>query len=102
MRVLKKALLIFLTVSFLTGGVYSNGFCWEKWTKNDSITDEWTVMDILIARPLGIAASIFGAGVFVLSLPFTIPTGSVEKTADMLIVKPFHFSFERELPDDDM
>ena len=36
------------------------------------------------------------------SLPFTIPTGSVDGAAEMLIVKPFKFSFTRKPNDQDM
>jgi hypothetical protein len=51
---------------------------------------------------MGVAAWILGSGVFVLSLPFTIPTGSVDDAAQMFVVKPFKFSFGREFPDEDM
>jgi hypothetical protein len=70
--------------------------------KDDPITDEWNTVDLLIARPFGIAAWIIGTGVFILSLPFTIPTRSVEEAAQMLVVKPFKFSFEREFSDENI
>jgi len=56
----------------------------------------------LIARPMGIAAGIIGTGVFILSLPFTIPTKSVDEAAQMFVVRPFKFSFVRKFPDDNM
>jgi hypothetical protein len=60
------------------------------------------MMDILFARPLGIAAGIIGTGIFVVSLPFTVPTGSVNDAAEMLIVEPFKFSFTRKYNDENM
>jgi hypothetical protein len=59
------------------------------------------MLDILFARPLGVAAGIIGTGVFIVSLPFTIPTGSVNGAAEMLIVEPFKFSFSRKYNDED-
>jgi len=96
MRV-KKTLFLFLAVSLTIGG-----FCSVGSAQEDAIKDEWNTMDLLIARPLGIAAGIVGTGFFILSLPFTIPTAGVDDAAQMFIVKPFRFSFGREFPDKNM
>jgi hypothetical protein len=97
MKGFKRALLIFLTIPLVIGTFYSWG-----WAKDDPIEDEWNILDLLIARPVGIIAGIAGTGIFILSLPFTIPTGSVDDAAKMFIVNPFKFSFVREFPDESM
>lgn len=102
MKRLKKSFLIFLTISFAIGGLYSRGLALEKWDKDDPITDEWNLIDLLVARPVGIGAGIIGAGMFVLTLPFTIPTRSVDDAAKIFILNPFKFSFVREFPDENM
>jgi len=102
MKELKRAGLIFVTISLVVGSFYTMGWPEEKWTKEDPITDEWNIIDLAIARPIGIVAGIFGTGVFILSLPFTIPTGSVDDAAQMFVVKPFNFSFVRKFPDENM
>ena len=102
MRRLKRAFLISVVISLGIMNLYTAGWTEEKWNKDDPTTDEWNIMDLLIARPMGIAAGIFGTGVFILSLPFTIPTGSVDEAAQMFVVKPFKFSFVRKFPDDNM
>ena len=102
MKRLKRAFLISVVISLVIVNLYTAGRTEEKWNKDDPITDEWNIMDLLIARPMGIAAGIFGTGVFILSLPFTIPTGSVDEAAQMFVVKPFKFSFVRKFPDDNM
>jgi hypothetical protein len=102
MKNLRKACFLFLIVSLLAGVLYSPAIAKDKWPKNDANTDEWNAADLFIARPLGIIAGVAGTGVFVLALPFTIPTGSVDKSAKMFIVEPFRFSFVREFPDEDM
>ena len=101
MKIMNKILWFILVTSLIFGSISSNGFCVETWSKQDPITEEWNVIDLFIARPLGIAAGILGTGLFILSLPFTIPTGGVDDAADMFIFKPFKFSFEREFPDED-
>lgn len=53
--------------------------------------------DALVLRPLGILATLVGAAVFVVSLPFSAPTGSVEHVADKLVVEPYRFTFERPM-----
>lgn len=51
--------------------------------------------DVLIIRPLGISATIVGTGLFIVSLPFTLPTGGVGLSARKLVADPFAFTFLR-------
>jgi hypothetical protein len=73
----------------------------EGWaqTKNP---DDLPLADLFIARPLGVAAGIVGTGLFIVSLPFTIPAKSVDNAAKMLIRDPFRFSFSRPFPDESL
>ncbi len=102
MKELKRAGLLFVAVSLVVAGFCATGWSQENWSSADPIRDEWNAIDLLLARPIGIAAGVFGTGVFILSLPFTIPTGSVNDAAQMFVVKPFNFSFTREFPDENM
>ena len=100
MKRLRKAFFMLMVISLVMLNLNGLGWTEDQQTQYDPIADEWNMMDLLVARPLGVAAWILGTGVFVLSLPFTIPTGSVNDAAEMFVVKPFKFSFEREFPDD--
>ncbi|HZJ92384.1 MAG TPA: multidrug transporter [Thiopseudomonas sp.] len=53
--------------------------------------------DVLIARPLLIAATLVGVGLFVVSLPFTAlgGDGSVERAGQALVVEPGKAAFVR-------
>ena len=53
--------------------------------------------DTILARPLGIAATILGTAFFIVSLPFTAISGSVDTAAQKLVVDPFSFTFDRPL-----
>ncbi|WP_263261380.1 multidrug transporter [Pseudomonas sp. RIT-PI-S] len=51
--------------------------------------------DLLVARPLLIAATVIGAGVFVVSLPFTALGGNVGAAGKALVVDPGKAAFVR-------
>jgi hypothetical protein len=86
----------------LTLLLVSPSLCVEGWAQTKTPNDELPLADLLIARPLGAAAAIVGTGLFIVSLPLTIPTKSVDKAAKMLITDPFHFSFYRQFPDESL
>jgi len=98
---MKKGIVLLLVLT-LVGIVFST----EGWAQSSTPTrtsdDEIPLMDLLIARPIGIIAGIAGTGVFIVTLPFTIPTKSVDKASKMLITDPMHFSFSRQFPDENM
>jgi len=102
MKGFRKGLLLVLVAFLIMGTLYSGAQAWDEKRKDDPVVGEWNMMDILFARPLGIAAGIIGTGVFVVSLPFTIPTRSVNEAAEMLIAEPFKFSFSRKYNDENM
>jgi hypothetical protein len=53
--------------------------------------------DALIARPIGLGLTIAGTATFLITLPFSIPSGSVDNAAQGLIVKPGGYTFVRPL-----
>lgn len=53
--------------------------------------------DLFIARPLGLAATVLGTGVFVVALPFALISGNVADPARRLIAEPAEFTFTRPL-----
>ncbi len=55
------------------------------------------VMDVLLIRPLGLISATLGTGVFIISLPFAIPSGSTATIAEKLVLDPLRFTFTRPL-----
>ena len=53
------------------------------------------VGDLLIARPLLIAATAIGAGVFVVTLPFSAGGGNIGEAGKALVVEPGKAAFVR-------
>jgi hypothetical protein len=77
-------------------------FSMDGWAQTKNTGDDLPLADLFIARPLGVAAGIVGTGLFIVSLPFTVPTKSTDKAAKMLISDPFRFSFSRPFPDESL
>jgi hypothetical protein len=55
--------------------------------------------DTLVVRPVCLAATIIGSGLFVISLPIAAISHSVKKTAHVLVVRPARATFTRRLGD---
>lgn len=60
-------------------------------------TDAEIIPDILLARPLGVAAVVLGSAIFVVALPAALVSRSVGKTAERLVLDPVEFTFVRPL-----
>ncbi len=57
------------------------------------------VADTVIARPACFAATVVGTAFFVISLPFSALSKSVDQAADALVVRPAKATFTRPLGD---
>ena len=57
------------------------------------------VVDVVLLRPVGALATVVGAVVFVVGLPFTVPSGSVESSACELVRRPLAYTVTRPLGD---
>ncbi len=54
-------------------------------------------LDAAIGRPLGLATTVVGTTLFVVTLPFTAPSGSAGDAARGLVVEPAGWTFVRPL-----
>jgi hypothetical protein len=102
----RKMLILLMAVS-LGGAWASLGFAGELGYTMDAAEKGFKtpyepnsavmLMDAVVARPLGLATSIAGAGVFVVTLPFSLPSGSVGPAARGLVGQPAGWTFLRPL-----
>jgi hypothetical protein len=53
--------------------------------------------DAAIGRPVGLVTTVAGTGLFILTLPFTIPAGSVREASWGLVGQPGGWTFCRPL-----
>ena len=55
------------------------------------------VADLFLLRPVGVVATIFGTACFVVTLPFSAPTKTSDKTWKKLVKDPAKFTFARPM-----
>jgi len=82
---------VLATVS-LTVNAQAQGTLTER-----EITTEKMVADAIVVRPLGLVATIFGIGFFIVSLPFSALGGNAGEAGKKLVVAPAKFTFARPL-----
>ena len=61
------------------------------------VSAEAIIVDGLVLRPAGVMATLLGTVVFVVILPFSLVTKSVDKAAQKLVVDPAEYTFVRPL-----
>ncbi|HOT43077.1 MAG TPA: hypothetical protein PLJ17_10185 [Syntrophorhabdaceae bacterium] len=102
---MKKQALFVLIFCFMTvilcPPVYSQSAFPSQSQEKDRYETSGTLIlaDLIIMRPLGIAACAIGAAGVIISLPFVAFTGGLETVVDQLLTKPGNFTFERRLGD---
>lgn len=69
----------------------------DIYLEDDDVAGLEIVVDLVIARPLGLAATVLGTAFFVAGAPFAALAGDFETPAHFLVVEPFRYTFERPL-----
>jgi len=94
-----KQPIVFLTIAALI----LIPFATESLAQDNSAQTEYSagkmMADILLVRPVGIIATVFGSAVFIVALPFSLLGGNTEATYKNLVVSPAKFTFQRPLGD---
>jgi hypothetical protein len=92
---IRKLLFVFLAVSLAITVLYT-----PAWSDDTSIDYPNRMYDLLCARPAAFLGGIGGTAVFVIVLPFTLPSGGAKDSFNMFIAKPFWYAFVRKFPDE--
>jgi len=95
---MKKAIAAIVVLVMLSG--VCSAEMYAKETANAPSAEEMA-LDVVLVRPLGIVSLAAGTAFFIVSLPFTIPSGSVGAAARRLVAEPFKFTFTRPLGERD-
>ncbi len=91
---MKKILVAFCFLAVLMSSTAS--FALEH---HEEPSDVGILLDLAILRPAGLGMMAAGLGIFVATLPYSIITNSVDDTAKVLLQKPFHYVFVRDVGD---
>ena len=65
--------------------------------KDDAVVAGQMAGDALVARPLGLCATVIGGTLFVISLPFSLLGRNTGDAFNYLLADPFKFTFTRPL-----
>lgn len=97
-KIAKHSMVLFVIVtlvliSFGTSALAQNPI------KEEEISAGEMAADFCFVRPLGIAATVFGTALFVVSLPFSALGGNTKAASKKMIAEPAKFTFRRPLGD---
>lgn len=70
--------------------------------ESDDLTAEkgfLATADLLVVRPLGVAATVGGFGIFAVASPFAAMADAIDPVYDTLVAKPGEYTFHRDLGD---
>lgn len=97
MRQRRKRLVAFVIIAVLV--LTTTGFqtVAQAQQPGEKATGEAMAADLVLLRPLGIAATAIGTVFFVASLPFSAPGGNAKGAFDKLVAEPAGFTFARPL-----
>jgi len=71
----------------------------KQQTPRDEYSAAQMATDLLLARPLGFAATVLGTALFIVSLPFSAAGGNADQAGQILVKDPAEFTFKRPLGD---
>jgi len=96
---MKKITLFALLTLMILGVIATPAYCQDEERKSYKATGraEAFIIDLLIARPLGIVACAVGAAGLIATAPFAATSGSGEQAVDAFLREPGEYTFARPL-----
>ena len=95
-KLVKHSIVLFIALSVILVPLGSHVWAQAEVDNREPSAGSMTY-DLVVMRPLGAAATVLGAGVWVLALPFTAISQTVPKASEKLVKDPFHFTITRPL-----
>lgn len=97
-KIAKQCAMFFLIATLILVPFGATALAEEKAASKD-IGSGPMIADLVFLRPLGVVATAVGAGLFVVSLPFTILGGNTAQAGEVFFNEPLKFTFGRPLGD---
>jgi hypothetical protein len=97
---MKRLFVVVLAVAMLSvpcGPALADSAARSFPAQNNGMDDVPVIIDVLILRPVGLAACVVGLAAAVIAMPFALPSNSTDKVYRALIADPFHYTFRRPL-----
>jgi 23S rRNA A2030 N6-methylase RlmJ len=98
MTMLKTRTLILVLIAALVAAPLSAAATTQDtFAEAEEATGAQMAADLLLVRPVGIAATLVGSAIFIVALPFTLISGDTQHSLDKLIKEPGKYTFNRPL-----
>ena len=89
---------IFNTILFsVLISMASSSFARDNWDSNEQLDDGEVIVDLLLARPLGLVGSVAGLAIHGVGLLFSVPGENFSEVAEVMVEDPLHYTFNRPL-----
>lgn len=96
-RNIRRAVVSISCVALMSG----NGLAMAQETYPGDADSGAMAADLIFVRPFSLVGTVVGAAIFVVTLPFTLPSQSAEEAGRALVESPFEYTFNRPLGDFD-
>ncbi len=98
---MKKWIVICLLVLLAAGLAHAPAHAWTttsyRTQTNGDLPLDATLFDLIILRPMGIAACAVGLAGSIVAFPFAATSGAGSEVGDKLITEPFEYTFRRPI-----
>jgi len=89
---------IFNTILFsVLISMASSSFARDNWDSSEQLDDGDVIVDLLLARPLGLVGSVAGLAIHGVGLLFSVPGENFSEVAEVMVEDPLHYTFNRPL-----
>jgi len=82
---IKRLMVVAVVLAMLSGGI--------TWAQEEAVVAEFAV------RPLGFVSLVAGSTAFLVTLPFSMVVGGTGTMAEVLVKRPYQFTFQRDMGD---
>lgn len=97
MHKISKRSMVFLLIAALIFVPFGTSALAEESRVDVESSGAAMAADLVIVRPLGIAATVLGCVFFIVSLPFSALGGNTREASQKLVKAPANFTFKRPL-----
>jgi hypothetical protein len=100
---LQKTFLIYMLAAFLVisgtllPGATALAGCDTSYRHGEEPSAGLMLVDAVLIRPLTFVASVAGAAIWVVTLPFTLMGGNTDEAGDILVADPWCYTIDRPL-----
>ncbi len=96
---MKRTIISFSAAALLAGAAASIPVSAAEYVEQADTRPSAPAMlaDLVVARPLGLVATVAGTAIFIVGLPFEALSGDISGPAQRLVVEPVKFTFTRPL-----